>query len=641
MRFIELNLQNFLSFGTVQTIALEKRGLVAILGQNKDSGNADSNGSGKSAIMEAIVWCLWGETLRGLKADEVINDRVGKDCKVSLVIEDSGKSYKITRFRGMSKVKKPNDLILEINGAPADSSTAGVMADTQEMVNVIIGMNMKTFIQSVMLSYGTVPFSELTDSAQKAVLEDILQIEILSKARQLVSKRINERQLKLAGVNTELRDVSIQLDHAVQRQQKINQAVLEHTTMLAQRKKELLNKKLACDAKLEDQWHRDGLDKLIDALNDAKERSQQLDGAFGTMNNERMHVIRSVAAIRNGLMTSKGDLSSQIRQLQQNYKNVNSLVGATCPVCFQAVVADKVELLFSTWDEATAKAQENLRTIDVQLNAIDTKEAQQLAECQQKEINVREQYKTAQAIVLQLQQKVNERSAQLSLIQQLEQQSFQLALEIDKLDEEENPYSAMLQDVVSEIKKLKTQQTKLNYSQRSLSLEIQHLTFWDHGFGNHGIKSYMLDSVLPFLNTRAQYYADIMSGGDLQITFSTQRQLKSGQWKDEFQVEVVNKQGANVYKGNSAGEKRRSDIAVGWALGDLAAQRATKPIRFKSLDEPFENLDESGEEGVIRLLHTVVQQYETIMCITHSDSLKSSFPEVLTVVKENGSSRVL
>jgi DNA repair exonuclease SbcCD ATPase subunit len=149
-----------------------------------------------------------------------------------------------------------------------------------------------------------------------------------------------------------------------------------------------------------------------------------------------------------------------------------------------------------------------------------------------------------------------------------------------------------------------------------------------------------MDNVVPFLTERAQSYADVLSGGDLKIEFSTQSQLANGEWRDKFQVSAINEQGADVYHGNSDGERRRIDIAVGWALADLAATRAKKSIRFRGLDEPFEHLDETGEDLVIKLLHKVLPQYETILCVTHSTHLRDQFPEEIMVTFENGFSKI-
>ena len=121
MRFNKIEISNFLSYGENQEIELDRQGLVGIFGNNVDSA-FDSNGSGKSSILEAIVWCLWGETVRGLKGDEVVNTKSGCDCEVVLNLEEGNKSYRIIRYRGKKGVKKNNDLILTIDGVDATAA---------------------------------------------------------------------------------------------------------------------------------------------------------------------------------------------------------------------------------------------------------------------------------------------------------------------------------------------------------------------------------------------------------------------------------------------------------------------------------------------------------------------------------------
>ena len=132
-----------------------------------------------------------------------------------------------------------------------------------------------------------------------------------------------------------------------------------------------------------------------------------------------------------------------------------------------------------------------------------------------------------------------------------------------------------------------------------------------------------------------------MSDGALTIRFSTQTRNKGGGLREKFNVSVVNSNGADVYKGNSSGERRRSDVAIGWALADLAATRASKPVRFRGLDEPFENLDAEGVDAVFRLLQHAAQEYESIFCISHNSELKNRFNKELVVTKRHGYSTIL
>ena len=95
--FKKISIENFLSFSDSTQIDLDTPGLILITGRNLDSISADSNGAGKSTLFEAIVWGLWGKTVRGYSADEVVNRRVKKDCSVSVEFDYDGATYQITR----------------------------------------------------------------------------------------------------------------------------------------------------------------------------------------------------------------------------------------------------------------------------------------------------------------------------------------------------------------------------------------------------------------------------------------------------------------------------------------------------------------------------------------------------------------
>src|ERR1041385_8105436 len=115
MEFETLHIENFATIGDV-TVQLNQPGLILITGINKDAKKANSNGSGKSSIFEALCWCLWGQTIRDLDADDVVNRKAKKDCAVTLTLIDGTDRYQISRHRKDTRVKKPNDLDILKNG---------------------------------------------------------------------------------------------------------------------------------------------------------------------------------------------------------------------------------------------------------------------------------------------------------------------------------------------------------------------------------------------------------------------------------------------------------------------------------------------------------------------------------------------
>lgn len=638
MRFLDLTMQNFLAFGGQQTLSLAGQGLVVVLGDNKDASAADSNGAGKSSIMEAIVWVLYGDTMRGYKGDEVINRSAGKECLVSLVVEDDNKAkWTITRTRGFSKKKRPNELSLEVNGGTVQ---AGVTVDTQEMVNTLLGMDRDTFVHSVMLSYGTKPFAELADSAQKEVLENILQINQFARARDRVAQRTRERQTTLAGVNVELEQVEQQVTQVEQRVAKLDTSFSDFDSDMKKRRTDLLRRKAQCEADIDAQYHSQGLDRMLEDMKDMDDRMLLHQQEYDDLRKRQMTAMRLAGDKRAELLRSKGGLEARHQDCVDRSGDVNNLVGKVCPQCNRVLEMDAADQLLGAFEEERQQLAEELAKVEEAVSMVNDLERSANDELTRKMRSTRAEIDRLQALRQILHSKVQQRAAALNQICQLEQQVFNINEEIDRLEGADNPYGELLEEAKKEYSDLRDRRQLLIYKQRALDLEIRHLLYWERGFGNQGLKSFVIDGVLPFLNERAQFYADIMSGGDLRIEFSTQRQLKTGAMREEFQVSVRNLHGADVYKGNSDGEKKRINTAVGWAIGDLAAARSHKSISFKGLDEPFVHLDETGEDSVVKLLHALVEEYETILCVTHSDHLKNQFQKVITVVKENDIARI-
>lgn len=638
MRLAKVTIQRFLSFGEAQEIPLAGRGLVAVLGLNRDSPGADSNGAGKSAVLEAIVWALYGETMRGYRGDDVINRAAGKDCLVALEIEENADIYVVTRTRKAS-AKKPNDLTLAVNGRDISQ---GVIADTQALINTLVGMDCKTFSQSVMLSHGHVPFSQLTDTAQKEVLEDILQIGELAQAREVVRRRVAARTQDHATARAKLEAAEERRRQTETTCNKLEEQRRQHAQVVATRKRELQGQKAATEARIAEIYHSTGLAELIEVQEEWLAKATELREKQAGHQQARLDATQEAAKERGVLEGQEEALRQRQRQLKAEMGQVDSLVGKECPVCHQVLTPEAADQCLGAWAKEESKIRgPALTKIGKAQAKIDNKEKRALAKVSKVEHALAKKLQDAEAQLQLATAQMHKRQATLQLICELEQQAWNYQQEIEGLDASARPYDAIVEDTEREIARLAGVVRRHDYRLRALEIELNHLQWWNRGFGNQGLKSYLLDSVVPYLTTRAQHYADILSGGDLTITFSTQTKLKSGEMRERFEVQVVNRSGADVYHGNSDGEKQRIDLAVGWALGDLAATRAKKPIRFKGLDEPFTNLDETGEDGVVRLLHAVLSEYETILCVTHSTHLRSQFPQELVVTKERDVSTIV
>ena len=103
MKIKTLTIENFQVIGSA-ILNLDTRGLLLVQGENEDDTSANSNGAGKSTLVDAISWCLYNETARGESGDAIINNKVGKNCLVKLLIDDDGVEYEIDEYDGMESI---------------------------------------------------------------------------------------------------------------------------------------------------------------------------------------------------------------------------------------------------------------------------------------------------------------------------------------------------------------------------------------------------------------------------------------------------------------------------------------------------------------------------------------------------------
>lgn len=158
--------------------------------------------------------------------------------------------------------------------------------------------------------------------------------------------------------------------------------------------------------------------------------------------------------------------------------------------------------------------------------------------------------------------------------------------------------------------------------------------FWVEGFGNTGVPSYMLDAIVDELAIDANAYLDILSDGDLQVSFDTQTTLKSGEMRDRFAVVVDVEKAGNVRP--SGGQWRKIEIACDLALMDLVARRERASIDMLVLDECLDGLDAEGQARVVELLTHLRTKRQSIFVITHATALPDVFESVVTVTKLDG-----
>lgn len=634
MQFKKIEIENFGTIGHVE-LPLENRGLVLITGRNKDAPKACSNGAGKSLLLDAFCWCIWGRTIREDKDDDVVNTKIGKDCKVVVQFTDNTGTFQVSRFRKHTKSVKPNDL--EIHLGDTNLSGASVKA-TQEAVNGVVGLTFDTFC--AMMPGSGKNAAQMTDSAIKELLENMLQTTALARARDETEARLKPLRINITKLSSKITDLTNQVAKDTSRLQAFEQEQVGFLVTQAGRVDDLDGKislrveeiagaeithKTAALAQIE-------LTSLQTQYEQRKQVACTEEAALAKDKKELDDVLATSTA-------SVVALETELRLALKAQEAFNSLE-ESCATCKQDIPTshkDEQATLFTTKQQvmrtALADAKEEQKSVTDAIAVLVSK--------------LRENKSSYEAALSELtdrarvqDNKVREgREASVRLVE-LRKALDSLEAEKARIAAEESPYAAWIQQTSEDIAALNLEitenQEKLESSQK---LESK-LEFWKHAFSAKGIRSFILDNITPVLNERAQHYCDILTEGEMRVDFSTQTTLKSGEVREKFSINISQEHGGSSYTSNSKGERQRANLAVCFALSDLAEMHSHKRVDFRFLDEPFEGIDESGTDAVLALLNEQREKYPTVFVVTHQGHFKDVFPSEITMVKEQGMSRL-
>ena len=213
IRILKIQAQNFLSLGSV-SLDIGNRGLTIIDGINEDSLNFDNNGSGKSSIVEAIVYSLYGKTIRGISDDTLINREIGKKLEVTIELEVDDKEYTIIRRR---KYSGKNNIELWIEGK---DTTPYSEKELNLEIERILGMSYKVFTSSIVFSDKSVKFAVSTNSELKDIFEDILNLDFLTECYGIAKNRINLSENKVQMLQAKKLDIETNLKSLEEFQEK-------------------------------------------------------------------------------------------------------------------------------------------------------------------------------------------------------------------------------------------------------------------------------------------------------------------------------------------------------------------------------------------------------------------------------------
>lgn len=567
--FKSVRYKNFLSTGNRFTeIKLDRSQSTLIIGQN---------GAGKSTMLDAISFGLFGKPHRNINKPQLINSVNQKQCVVEVEFEIGSAKYKVKR--GL----KP--ALFEIYQNEVMINQSSHAKEYQKILEQnILKLNHKTFHQVVVLgSSSFIPFMQLPAGHRREVIEDLLDINVFSKMNQLLREK-----------NAELKDNVTEVEYSFNI---INAKIETQKKYISDVKS--LNKEYAKKIKEE-------ITELEGELSDTLSNNQE-QSTFIEQNSEKLQeTLSSLYEKQTGLKEKEHDLKAQIKQLVKETKFFEK--NDVCPTCSQDI---SEELRTEKINGASSSA----KTINSTLQNISSESTKVESDLE---------------VALQVQEKL--RTAQQDLVngnKTLTRINTTLSNKRGDLSKIEQG-GTDLGEAVDELNVLTTEKDSLMERKLELSEQRNYNDVIGEMLKDTGIKTKIIKQYLPVINKLVNQYLQIL---DFFVHFnldeSFQETIRS-RHRDEF-----------TYDSFSEGEKQRIDLSLLFTWRQIAKMKNSISTNLLILDETFDSsLDVDGVENLQKIL-SHLSDSNVFVISHKGDILEGKFRSKIEFVKDKNFSKMV
>lgn len=565
--FKTIRFKNFLSTGNYWTeIKLDNSANTLVVG---------TNGAGKSTLLDALCYVLFGKAFRNINKPQLVNSINQKDCIAECEFSIGTKQYKIVR--GM----KPNIFQIFLNGELLNQDAAA--RDYQETLEKqILKLNYKSFTQIVILgSASFVPFMQLSAADRRAIIEDLLDIQIFSTMNTLLKDR-----------TTGNKDAISTNKHTFELTTSKHDMQKEHITRLKQNNNDMIDAKNGEISNVLLQM--ETVQSVIETLNAEVDQLQ-----IGVI--DRDTVEAKIKKLHQYESKIESNLSKHKKDMSFFHDSDN------CPTCKQIIPTEFKTQQISTLEATASQLSEGLNKIATDITEQQTrlKHITQITN----EIRIRQ---------------VNLASNNSTII---ETNKY-----IGKLQKEIAALTSTKADLEQENVKLYELQDKLNGLTEERKVLLDEKTYLDAAsvlLKDTGIKTRIIKQYLPVINKLVNKY---LASLDFFVNFNLDESFKEtikSRHRDEFS-----------YASFSEGEKQRIDMALMLTWRAVAKLKNSTNTNLLILDEVFDSsLDTNGTD----YLMTILQMLDgvNLFVISHKgDILQDKFRNLIRFEKVNNFSRI-
>jgi DNA repair exonuclease SbcCD ATPase subunit len=573
-----LTVRNFMSVGNAtQAVNFDRQDLTLVLGENIDLGGDDTgarNGTGKTTIINALSYALYGNALTNIRKDNLINKTNGKNMLVTIDFEVNGVDYKIERGR------KSNVLKFYIGNEEQetnDDNSQGDSRETQAEIERLLGMTHDMFKHVVALNTYTEPFLSLKSNDQRAIIEQLLGITVLSEKADALKE-----QQKIT------RDAIQSEEYKIKAIQDANERIKEQIENLCRRQGLWVAKQQEEIVKLTT-----AIDQLSHIDIDAEILAHKALTAYNKKRTE-------IDDLKKYILRNEQDQAREEKLIKKLEKEIADLKEHKCYACGQELHDSKHEEVLSAKEAALKEAAMQYLSANTQYIE-NTGKLQELGELGLQPTVFYDNEEDA----------IHHRSTIANLQLQLEEKRRQ-----------DDPYDEQIEDM------RKTALAEIDYTvMNELTRVKEHQEFLYKLLTNKDsyIRKRIIDQNLSYLNARLGYYLDKI-GLPHQVTF-----------QNDLSVEIQELGRELDFDNLSRGERNRLILSLSWAFRDVW-ESLYQPINLLFIDELVDSgLDSSGMENTLAILKKMSRDHnKSVWLVSHRDELVGRVNQVFKVVKENG-----
>ena len=567
--FKTLRYRNFLSTGnTFTTIDFTRSKTTLVIGHN---------GAGKSTMLDALSYALFGKPHRNINKPQLVNSINGKNCEVEVEFSIGQREYRI--IRGI----KPGKFEIYVDGTMINQSSHA--KEYQKILEQnILKLNHKSFHQIVVLgSSSFIPFMQLPSHHRRDVIEDLLDINVFSKMNQILKEKQSILKDNLKDVNYDLELAKDKID--------LQQNYIKEVEGLSTKEIETKEQEIS-DARGEIQQIQS---ENVTLSNSIERRSRGLEEKIKKNHDKKQ-----------SLLQYKAEFDAKIKTLVKEAKFYDN--HDNCPTCEQEISKElKDEKTKTAKDKATIY-QDTLKDLAEQASIV--------------EINISQ----LDDISKMIRDKTAALTTNNNSIDSLQKRIDVLSSQIDKIKGSEGDTAKAKE----ELSKLQEQREAHFENKLRINEDVTYNNVILEMLKDTGIKTKIIKQYLPVINQLTNQYLQIL---DFFVHFNLDESFTEtirSRHRDNFS-----------YDSFSEGEKQRIDLALLFTWRQIAKMKNSVATNLLILDETFDSsLDHEGVGNLMKILYALGEDTNVFVISHKGEILDDKFESKMEFIKDKNFSKV-